>query len=64
MVENDLRVLKSKDIQDLLGFGKTKMCELFQSGTLPVVKIGREYITTEKKLENWIEENIGKEIFF
>lgn len=62
--EKGLKVLNSKDLQVLFGFGKTKMSELFQAGVLPVVKVGRDYITTQKNIESWIEDNIGKEIFF
>ncbi len=64
MEEKGLQVLNSQDLQEMFGFGKTKMCELFQSGVLPVVKIGRDYITTQKAVEDWIKDNIGKEIFF
>lgn len=62
--EKGLKVLNTKDLQELFGFGKTKMSELFQSGVLPVVKIGRDYIATQKAIEKWINDNTGKEIFF
>jgi len=62
--EKNIKVLNSKELQELFGFGKTKMCELLQSGALPVVKIGRDYITTQQAVEKWIEDNIGREIFF
>ncbi|WP_091229607.1 helix-turn-helix domain-containing protein [Anaerobium acetethylicum] len=62
--DTNIKVLNAKELQELFGFGKTKMCELMQSGVLPVVKIGRDYITTKNALEKWIEDNIGNEIFY
>lgn len=45
-------------------FGKTKLRQLLQAGVLPVVKVGRQYITSEQAIERWILENCGKEIKF
>jgi hypothetical protein len=58
------RLMQTDDIINYFGFGKTKMNELFQSGVLPVVKVGRDYITTKKAVEDWVKDNIGKEIFY
>lgn len=62
--ESNLKILGIKEICDILPFGKTKIMELIHAGEIPVVKVGRDYITTEKKLENWIEENIGEELYY
>lgn len=64
MNENkELKVLNSKDLQELFGFGKTKMNQVLQSGVLPVIKIGGEYRTTEEQIRDWFKKNAGKEIF-
>lgn len=59
-----LKVLNQNDLLKILPFGKTKLYQLLKSNELPVVKIGRDYITTEKKIEQWINENIGEEVFY
>ncbi|MBR9953559.1 excisionase [Eubacteriaceae bacterium Marseille-Q4139] len=52
------------DLLVIFPFGKTKLRQLLQAGVLPVVKIGRQYITNDKAIERWILENSGKEIIF
>ena len=61
-MNKELKVLNSKDLQQLFGFGKTKMNQVLQSGILPVVKIGGEYRTTEEQIQDWFKRNAGKEI--
>jgi len=46
----------------VLPFGKTKLNELLISNIIPVTKVGKDYITTEERINDWINENIGKEI--
>lgn len=60
--ENEL--LSQKEIQEYLHCGKTKMQQLFNSGVLPVTKIGRTYLTTKSALNEFITENFGKEIYY
>lgn len=50
------------DLLDIFPFGKTKLRQLLKAGVLPVVKVGRQYITTQDVINRWIQENIGKEI--
>lgn len=57
------RVLKQKDLYDILPFGKTKINKLLQSDDFPVVKIGKDYITTFNLIEKWIEDHLGEEIY-
>ena len=59
---NELKILNSKDLQQLFGFGKTKMNQVLQAGILPVTKIGGEYRTTEAQIQEWFKRNEGKEI--
>lgn len=52
------------DLLLIFPFGKTKLRQLLQAGVLPVVKVGKQYVTSEKAIERWILENCGKEIDF
>lgn len=56
-------ILNQSDLYEILPFGKTKVQQLIKSGELPLVKIGRDYITTYNILEEWIRNHIGEEIF-
>ena len=58
------RILNQKDLINVLPFGKTKIQQLLNSGQLPVVKIGKDYVTTYAILEDWLREHIGSEIYF
>ena len=49
---------------ELFPFGKTKLKCLLEAGVLPVVKVGRDYLTNERELDRWFEANKGKEIFY
>jgi hypothetical protein len=57
------KILSQKDLYEILPFGKTKILQLISSGELPMVKIGKDYITTEKMLNEWIEEHVGQEVY-
>lgn len=58
------KILKQADLYEILPFQKTKIQQLIRAGQLPVVKVGKDYITTYSLIEKWIEENIGNEIYF
>lgn len=57
-------ILSQSDLYEILPFGKTKITQLIKSGQLPVVKIGKDYITTYEILKNWVADNIGQEIYY
>ena len=57
------KILSQQDLYDVLPFGKTKTLQLIKSGELPLVKIGKDYITTFNLLEEWIKDHIGEEIY-
>lgn len=65
-MNNDLesKILKQTDLYEILPFGKTKIKQLINSGQLPLVKIGEDYITTFKIIEEWIRNHVGEEIFY
>jgi hypothetical protein len=56
--------LSLDDLYKILPFKKTKILLLLKANILPVVKIGRDYLTTKKLLNEWIEQNTGKEIYY
>lgn len=57
------KILSQQDLYNVLPFGKTKTLQLIRSGELPLVKIGKDYITTFNLLEEWIKNHIGEEIY-
>ena len=54
------KILSQQDLYDVLPFGKTKVLQLIKSGELPLVKVGKDYITTFNLLEEWIKNHIGE----
>jgi len=59
-----LKVYTKNDLLRLFPFGKTKLQQMLKAGVLPVVKIGRTYLTSERLIDSWLEENMGKEILY
>ena len=57
------KILKQTDLYEILPFKKTKIQQLLRSGELPVVKVGKDYITTHELLNTWIQDHVGEEIF-
>ena len=58
------KILSQKDLYNILPFGKTKIQQLIASNQLPLLKIGKDYVTTYNILEDWIREHIGDEIYY
>ena len=58
------RILSQNDLYEILPFGKTKIQQLIKSNQLPLVKIGKDYITTFSILEQWINDNLRTEIYY
>lgn len=58
------RILSQVDLYEILPFKKTKILQLIKSGELPLVKVGKDHITTFKVLEDWIKNHIGEEIYY
>lgn len=58
------KILNQTDLYKILPFGKTKIQQLIKSEELPLVKVGKDYITTFNILEKWIEDHIGQEIYY
>lgn len=58
------KILKQTDLYEILPFQKTKIQQLIKSGELPLVKVGKDYITTYRILEDWIYKHLKEEIFY
>ena len=58
------RILKQSDLYAILPFQKRKVQQLIRSGEIPVVKVGKDYITTYSLIEQWIEKHIGTEVYY
>jgi excisionase family DNA binding protein len=46
--------LSLKDVQQLLGIGRTKAYELVTTGELPAVRIGRCIRVNRRELDEWL----------
>jgi excisionase family DNA binding protein len=46
--------LSLKDVQQLLGIGRTKAYELVTTGELPAVRIGRCIRVNHRQLDEWL----------
>lgn len=49
------RLLKAKDLSDILGCGKTKAYQLMNSRTFPSIRIGKNLYVDEEKLSQWLD---------
>lgn len=50
------------DLQEIFPFGKTKLLRLCREGILPVVKVGKTYISNEALIERWLLDNEGRKL--
>jgi hypothetical protein len=66
LIENKegLKIFSKSDLLQIFPFGRTKLQQLLNAGVLPVVKIGKTYLTTDEMVQRWLMENVGKEILF
>ena len=60
----DLVVYDKEKLLEIFPFGRTKLQALLNAGALPVVKIGRSYLSSPAMIERWLLENTGKEVAF
>lgn len=56
------KILTRKDLLEILPFGRDKVNRLLKTGTIPTIKIGRDYIIKESDFNEWMDEYKGKEI--
>ena len=63
-MSEETKILKQTDLYEILPFQKTMVLQLLRSGELPVVKVGKDYITTYELINDWIKQHVGDEIFY
>ena len=59
-----MQVYSNADLLEIFPFGRTKLQQLLTAGVLPVVKVGKAYLTSDAQIQRWLLENTGKEIFY
>lgn len=52
------------DLEKIFPFGKSKLLALCKDGLLPVVKVGRDYISSPELISRWMLEHDGKEVLY
>lgn len=62
--QSSMRILKFKDLKEVLPFGEHKIRRLVALNELPVVTVGRDCLTTTKIINEWIEKHVGEELFY
>ena len=60
----EYNIFTKKELLEIFPFGATKLNKLLNAGVLPVVKVGRDYITNQERLNQWFKKNEGKQIFY
>ena len=56
------QILSYDELKEIFPFGRTKLGELCRAGVLPVIKIGRTYISTPELINEWAVKNVGREL--
>lgn len=57
------RLLKPKDVQQILGIGKNTTYKLFNVVGFPKIKIGKKYYIYEDDLERYLKQHVKTEIY-
>lgn len=52
------------DLLKIFPFGKSKLLKLCKMGVLPVIKVGKDYISNPSLIDRWFNENEGREIIY
>lgn len=60
----DTVIYTFNDLEKIFPFGKSKLLKLCKAGVLPVVKVGKDYISNPTLIDRWMKENEGKEILY
>lgn len=57
------RMLKPAEVSKYLNLGRDNTYALFKIKGFPVVQIGNQYLVPEDKLDEWINNQLGKRIY-
>ena len=61
---DSLTVYSQQDLLRIFPFKRTKLQQLLNAGALPVVKVGRTYLSSDELINRWLLENAGKTIYY
>ena len=53
-----------EDLMEIFPFKRSKLLMLCKKKLLPVVKVGKTYISSPELINRWMMENEGKEILY
>ncbi|MFA9466970.1 MAG: helix-turn-helix domain-containing protein [Velocimicrobium sp.] len=62
--EASLEIITQEDLMKLLRIKRTTLYKILKADFLPLVKIGQNYYTTPKLMNEWFERNKGADIYF
>lgn len=62
--QEKLIVYDRKALLKVFPFGTTKLQKLLNAKALPVIKVGRSYLSSPEMIRRWLEENEGKEVHY
>ncbi|MGK2858192.1 MAG: helix-turn-helix transcriptional regulator [Thermoanaerobaculia bacterium] len=51
---NEKKLLRPKEVMEVIGLGRSKLYELMSAGELPVVRIGRAVRIPADAIDEWI----------
>lgn len=67
MIEDDeklpFQIISQTDLMEMLGVKRTTLYKILKANILPVVKIGKNYYTTAKLMEEFFVKMQGHNIF-
>ena len=50
----DNKIYTLEDLEQIFPFGRTKLLKLCKSGVLPVIKVGKDYISSQVLIDRWM----------
>ena len=56
-------MLKPNEVEKQLNIGRDKTYALLKVKGFPSIKIGNQYLIPEDKLDKWVNDKLGKQIF-
>lgn len=57
------KMLKPNEVAKNLNIGRDKAYALLKVKGFPSIKIGNQYLVPEDKLDKWVNDKLGKQIF-
>lgn len=61
--ESNIKLLTVADIQEIFNCGRRQAYELVNASCFPSIKINNKILVPEHKLKEWLDKNIGKQIY-